>query len=99
MFGHFSAIIVSANQIGENCTIFQGVSIGSVRGKGNPQIGDNVVFGANSTIVGDIKIGNNVFIGAGAVVTSDIPDNSVVVGNPGRIISNNGIYHTSKYIN
>ena len=38
------------------------------------------MFGANSTIIGDITIGNNVTVGAGAVVTKDVPDNVTVVG-------------------
>jgi sugar O-acyltransferase (sialic acid O-acetyltransferase NeuD family) len=50
------------------------------------QIGDFVSIGANATILPKIKIGNNVVIGAGSVITKDIPDNSVVVGIPGRII-------------
>lgn len=45
--------------------------------------------GANVCIIGKIRIGNNVIIGAGAVVTKDVPDNSVVVGNPMRIINRN----------
>ena len=39
-----------------------------------------------------IKIGNNVIIGAGTIVTKDIPDNSVVVGNPGRVVSSCDAY-------
>ena len=49
-------------------------------------IGNNVHIGANSLILPGVKIGNNVIIGVGTVVTKDIPDNSVVVGTPGRVI-------------
>ena len=45
-----------------------------------------MTLGANVTIIGDITIGNNVTIGAGSVVVKDVPDNSVVVGNPARVI-------------
>lgn len=51
----------------------------------------NVTIGANSVIIGPICIGNNVTIGAGSVVVKDVPDNVCVAGNPGRIISNNGL--------
>ena len=54
--------------------------------KNAPIIGNNVNIGANVCIIGNIRIGNNVEIGAGTVVVKDIPDNTVVVGNPGRII-------------
>ncbi len=50
-------------------------------------IGSNVFLGANSVIMPGITIGDNVIIGAMSVVTKDIPSNSVVVGNPGRVIS------------
>lgn len=49
-------------------------------------IGDNVFIGADALILPNTKIGNNVIVGGGAVVACDIPDNSVVVGNPCRII-------------
>jgi maltose O-acetyltransferase len=56
-------------------------------------IGNNVFIGAGSIILPDVKIGNNVIIGAGSIVTKDIPDNSLVVGNPAKVIGK-----TSEYI-
>ena len=53
---------------------------------GRVNIGSNVFIGGGSIILPGISIGNNVIIGAGCVVTHSIPDNSVVVGNPGRVI-------------
>jgi serine O-acetyltransferase len=92
--GHFGNIIVSENsKIGKNCNISQGVTLGQVnRGKkiGCPTIGDNVYIGPGAKIVGAVKIGNNVAIGANCVVLEDVPDHAVVVGVPGRIISQNG---------
>ena len=92
--GHFGEIVVSDKAIiGKNCNISQGVAIGQVnRGKrkGYPQLGDNVYIGPGAKIIGAIRIGNNVAIGANCVVTKDIPDNAVVVGIPGKVISNQG---------
>ncbi len=75
--------------IGNNCTIFQNVTIGSKWSGGvclseAPIIGDNVMIGSGAVIIGDIKIGNNVIIGSNAVVISDLPDNVVAVGVPAK---------------
>jgi maltose O-acetyltransferase len=50
------------------------------------QIANNVFVGASSIILPNVKIGSNVIIGAGSIVTKDIPNNSLVVGNPAKII-------------
>ena len=50
------------------------------------RIGDNVFVSAGATILCDTRIGSNVIIGAGSVVSRDVPDNSVVAGNPARVI-------------
>lgn len=61
-------------------------------------IGDNVFIGADSIVLPNVKIGNNVIVGAGCVISKDIPDNSVVVGNPCRIISSyNDFIEKNKY--
>ena len=53
---------------------------------GRIDIGNDVFIGASSIVLPNVKIGNKVIIGAGSIVTKDIPDNSVVVGNPARVI-------------
>lgn len=53
---------------------------------GKVVIGDNVFVGANATILPNTRIGNNSVIGANSVVTKDVPANSVVAGNPARVI-------------
>lgn len=49
-------------------------------------IGNNVLIGNGSIILKGTKIGNNVVIGAGSVVKGEVPDNSLVCGNPARVI-------------
>lgn len=72
-------------EIGENCCIYQNVTIGEVNRKA-PVIGNNCLIGAGAVIIGNIKIGNDVKIGAGAVVSTDVPDGCTVVSQPMRII-------------
>lgn len=77
----------------------QQVTIGVVnRGKmkGYPTIGDNVYIGPGAKVIGNVHVGNNVAIGANCVVTKDVPDNAVVVGIPGQVISYEG---STGYIN
>jgi serine O-acetyltransferase len=90
---HFGGIVVGAEAIGSNLSISQGVAIGSTyRGdrKGCPTIGDDVYIGPGAKVIGRIRIGNRVAIGANCVVTQDIPDDAVVVGVPGKVISYDG---------
>jgi serine O-acetyltransferase len=98
--GHFGGIFVNKRAvIGKNCNISHDVTIGiKNRGdyQGTPYIGDNVYIGPGAKIIGCVKVGNNVSIGANCVVTKDVSDNSVVVGVPGREISENG---SNSYIN
>ena len=77
--------------IGENCTIFQQVTIGSntlkeSKNKGVPVIGNNVYIGAGAKIIGNVIVGDNVRIGANAIVTLDIHSNATVVMNHPRVI-------------
>lgn len=76
--------------IGNDCKIFGNVTFGSKWSEGQcdnkaPVVGDRVIIGANSVILGDIKIGDDVIIGAGSVVTKDIPAGRVAYGNPLRM--------------
>lgn len=86
---HPYATTIFAKKVGKNFTCHQCTTVG-VKGDRNnenkPVIGDNVILGTNVCVIGGITIGNDVIIGAGAVVVKDVPDNSVVVGNPARII-------------
>lgn len=57
---------------------------------GRCKIEKNVFIGTNATILPNLTIGENSIIGAGAVVISDVPRNVTVVGNPAKIIKNDG---------
>ena len=82
-------VIGETSEIGTNVTIYQGVTLGGVSansGKRHPTIGDNVIVGAGSKILGPLIIGENTKIGANSVVIDDIPENSTVVGVPGKVV-------------
>ena len=75
--------------IGNNVTIYQGVTLGGVSlspGKRHPTIEDDVTIGAGAKILGNITIGKGSKIGANSVVVKDVPPYSTVVGIPGKVI-------------
>jgi cysteinyl-tRNA synthetase len=81
-------VIGETSEVGENCLLYQGVTLGGTgkeKGKRHPTLGNNVVVGAGSKILGAIKIGNNVIIGANSVILKPVPDNAICVGVPGRV--------------
>lgn len=95
--GHRGAVVINERAIiGENCNIANGVTIGQAnRGKlkGTPTIGDNVWIGTGAVIVGNINIGSNVLIAPNAFVNVDVPPNSLVLGNPCKIVSKDNPCH------
>lgn len=99
--GHWGSLVINPlAKIGKNCNIAQGVTIGQQnRGKkaGYPTIGNEVWIGTNAVIVGNIHIGNNVLIAPNSYVNFDVPDNSIVIGNPAQVISDDEA--TKDYIN
>jgi serine O-acetyltransferase len=82
-------VIGETAAIGDDVLIYQGVTLGGTgneQGKRHPTIGNNVVIGTGAKVLGSIRIGNNVKIGAGSVVVHPVPDDSTVVGVPGRVV-------------
>jgi len=82
-------VIGETAEIGDDVLIYQGVTLGGTgkeKGKRHPTIGNHVVIGTGAKVLGNIRIGNHVKIGAGSVVIKSVPDNSTVVGVPGRIV-------------
>jgi len=90
LIDHGSGVVIGETAIiGDNCTIYQGVTLGGTgkeSGKRHPTIGNNVFIGSGAKILGNITIGDNVKIGANSVVLKDIPANSTAVGIPAKII-------------
>ena len=89
---HFGDVVFNASaKIGDNCVVFNGVTIGGTqRGGLAPKVGNNVLICTGAKLIGNITVGNNAVIGAGAVVVKDIPDNAVVGGVPAKILSMDG---------
>lgn len=85
-YGGIGVVIHASSVIGDNVTIAQNVTLeGRNRRLGPPRVGDNVYFGANSTFLGG-SIGSGSVVGAGSVVLEPVDENSVVAGNPARLI-------------
>ena len=85
-------IIGETTEIGDNCTIYQGVTLGGTGkdiGKRHPTIGNNVLIGAGAKVLGPFKVGDNSKIAANAVVLSEVPENCTCVGVPARIVKIN----------
>lgn len=82
-------VIGETTIIGDDVILYQGVTLGGTgkeRGKRHPTLGNRVVVGGGAKVLGNITIGNNVKIGAQSVVIHPVPDDSTVVGIPGRIV-------------
>ena len=82
-------VIGETTEIGNDVLLYQGVTLGGTgkeRGKRHPTIGNSVVIGTGAKVLGSIRVGNNARIGAGSVVVKAVPDNSTVVGIPGRVV-------------
>lgn len=87
---HGMGVVIGATTIiGDDVLLYQGVTLGGTgneHGKRHPTLGDNIVVGSGAKVLGNIEIGSNSRIGAGSVVVDSVPENSTVVGIPGRIV-------------
>ena len=82
-------VIGETSEIGDDCLIYKGVVLGGTtleRKKRHPTLGNRVIVGSNSTVLGAITIGDGARIGSGSVVVKSVPAGATVVGVPGRIV-------------
>ncbi len=83
-------VIGEMAEVGDNCTIYQGVTLGGtslVKGaKRHPTLEAGVIVGANACVLGGFTVGAGARVGSGAVVTRPVPAGATAVGNPARII-------------
>ncbi|PIV23042.1 MAG: serine O-acetyltransferase [Deltaproteobacteria bacterium CG_4_8_14_3_um_filter_45_9] len=82
-------VIGETTKIGDDCLIYKGVVLGGTtleKKKRHPTLGNRVIIGSNSTVLGAITIGDGARIGSGSVVVKPIPAGATVVGVPGRIV-------------
>jgi serine O-acetyltransferase len=82
-------VIGETSEIGDDCLIYKGVVLGGTtleKKKRHPTLGNRVIIGSNSTVLGAITIGDGARIGSGSVVVKPVPPGATVVGVPGRIV-------------
>ena len=84
---HGFATIITAKKIGENCRIYQQVTIGYKNGVSPPVLEDNVAVTCGAKVLGDITMHTGSLAAAGAVVVKDVPENAIVAGVPAKIIA------------
>ena len=87
-------VIGETTEIGDDCTIYQGVTLGGTGkdvGKRHPTLGNNVMVGSGAKVLGPFKVGDNSKIAANAVVLEEIPSNSTAVGIPARVVRRGNI--------
>jgi serine O-acetyltransferase len=83
-------VVGETAEIGDECTIYQGVTLGGTslaRGaKRHPTLGRGVIVGANAQVLGGFTVGDGARVGGGSVVVKPVPPGATAVGNPARII-------------
>lgn len=89
---HIGSVLINAKQIGKNCSFHINTSlVANGHSSDNPTLGDNIVVGVGSTIVGGVYIADGIAIGANSLVNKSFYEKDIAIaGNPARKISNNG---------
>lgn len=87
-------VIGETTVVGDNCTIYQGVTLGGVgtqKGKRHPTLGNNVTVGSGAKILGSFEVGDNCSIAANAVLLRQLDENITAVGIPARPVKKDGV--------
>ncbi len=82
-------IIGETTVIGDDCTIYQGVTLGGTgkeTGKRHPTLGNNVMVGSGAKVLGPFKVGDGAKIAAGAVVLEEVAPGATAVGVPAKAV-------------
>jgi serine O-acetyltransferase len=83
-------VIGETAEVGDDCTIYQGVTLGgtslSKGAKRHPTLGRGVIVGANAQVLGGFTVGDGARVGSNAVVVKEVPPGATAVGNPARIL-------------
>ena len=95
LIDHGCGVVIGETAVvGDNCTIYQGVTLGGVglnKGKRHPTLGNNVTVGAGAKILGSFEVGDNCTIAANAVLLKPLENNVTAVGVPARPIKIDGV--------
>jgi serine O-acetyltransferase len=88
---HGMGVVVGETaEIGDECTIYQGVTLGGTAltkgAKRHPTLGRGVIVGANSQVLGGFLVGDGARVGSNAVVLKAVPAGATAVGNPARVL-------------
>lgn len=83
-------VIGETAEVGDDCTIYQGVTLGGTSitkgAKRHPTLGRGVIVGANAQVLGGFTVGDGARVGSNAVVVKPVPPGATAVGNPARVI-------------
>ncbi|KAF3786197.1 hypothetical protein EJ110_NYTH25949 [Nymphaea thermarum] len=85
----YGTVIGETAIIGDNVSILHNVTLGGtgeVVGDRHPKIGDGVLVGAGTHVLGNVRVGAGAKIGAGSVVLKEVPESTTAVGNPARLL-------------
>ena len=86
----FGVVIGETAEIGDDCTIYQGVTLGGtslIKGdKRHPTLGRGVIIGAGAQVLGGFTVGDGAKVGSNAVVVKAVPPGATAVGNPARVV-------------
>ncbi len=95
LIDHGSGVVIGETAVvGDNCTIYQGVTLGGVgteKGKRHPTLGNGVTVGAGAKILGSFEVGDHCTIAANAVLLKPLEDNITAAGVPARVVKKDGV--------